>query len=167
MMSAEAIVSDIAINVSGTSSHRPYDTCGCSSWIDHWRRHSSSRRTRCMTIGCGNDAVVGAHVRRYRGRTVYIIGLCRSCNHTSNDEHFHVDERSWWIEPVYQPGCGVLASLRPSHVVVKSPTSAERFTLIEDLGFLDSETARWTALSSSREKVMNVTLSAEKARRVG
>lgn len=152
------------INVEGTSGQTALDTCGCRSWILHWRRHSGSSRSSCMAIGCANPAEVGAHIRAHGARTPYIIGLCRSCNHHSNDSHFEVDERTWWVAPKYLPGCGIIDELEPGDIVRRSPTSVERLVLIEEIEWLDEDVVKWRVITSGGRE-QSVTLHGSKVRR--
>lgn len=59
-----------------------------------------------MAIGCTVEAAVGAHVHKPNRKTQYIIGLCKRCNHPSNDEAFEVDERSDRVPAKYLDECG-------------------------------------------------------------
>ena len=116
-----------------------------------------------MAIGCQNPAEVGAHTRAYRGRKTFIVGLCRSCNHPSNDEFFLIDERSWWAPPHYVDGCGVLYDLQPGDVVTRSSTSAERLVLRRLLEGPVGGTVTWLADTARGER--RVTLHGERVRR--
>ncbi len=139
-----------ARNVPGTSGEKPYDICGCDSWIDHWQRHSGSARQTCMANGCDRPPQVGAHVQLYGRRTVYIIGLCRGCNHPSNDDYFEVDERTGlpgFVEAKYQTGCGILEDLEEGDVVVK-----------------ERDSQHWLALGLDTDEVQTVILKARYAR---
>jgi hypothetical protein len=159
-------VAALVINIPGTSHERALDVCGCPSWIEHWRRHSGSTRKTCMAAGCDKEPEVGAHIRAHRGRTAFIIGLCRSCNHSSNNDHFEVDERSWWVAPNYHPGCGVLYDLEPGDIVKRSSTSEARLELIELQDGPADDKAVWLVLTPDGE-TRRVTLKGDSVRRIG
>jgi hypothetical protein len=152
------------INLVGTSRERAMEVCGCDSWVDHWRRHTGSRRASCMAIGCLNPVEVGAHVRTPRGRKAYIIGLCRSCNHRSNDGHFEVDQRSFWAVPEYLVGCGVLPALQAGEAVLRKSSSREVLTLLEFVAWEEGDVARWKVISSNGRR-MTATLYGSDVRR--
>ena len=155
----------IAVNIPGTSDETARSVCGCRSWVAHWRIHSGSRRWTCMSIGCTNEAAVGAHVRKPRGRKPWIIGLCRSCNHHSNNEQFEVDERSQWAPVAYVQRCGDLPDLSPGDIVKRSPTAQEELTLVEFVSQdPDADTATWAVLTERGSQ--NVTLHGDKVRRI-
>lgn len=66
-------------NLNGTAGR----LCRCGSWIEHWRRETKSRRTRCAALGCTNEDLVGAHVQIDDGRSSrewWIVPLCRGHN---------------------------------------------------------------------------------------
>jgi len=137
-------MSRLVVNISGSACDRARDLCGCDSWIEHWRRHTGSQRLTCSAIGCGNLAEVGAHIRWYYGFNEYIIGLCRSCNHPSNEEPFRVDERTRWAPTGYAVGCGVLDSLRPGDIVRLHPAADETYELVRRHRRDSDDVVEWT-----------------------
>ena len=81
------------VNVEGST----WRKCYCVSWIDHWREYSGGTRQSCSRLGCTNPAQVGAHVRidDYRtSRNIYIVPLCKACNHWRNGESMFIDRRT-------------------------------------------------------------------------
>ncbi len=152
----------LTVNAKGTSDMVAYDVCGCDSWRDHWRLHSDSRRTTCMTIGCNNQVQVGAHVHEHGRRKMWIIGLCRGCNNTR--EPFPVDERSGWVPATYKPGCGCLATLDEGDTVYENLDSDERLILVEYLSSPYPDTQRWLVESEDTGEQRRVTLRGRKVR---
>jgi hypothetical protein len=119
-----------------------------------------------MTNGCQKAAVHGAHVRSPGDRTIYIIGLCASCNHPSNRARFSVDQRSWWILARYKRGCGDLPDLDVGDVV-RHRDKRERYELLELRGREDDK-QRWYVeelFGAGRHKT--ITLYGRTVRRVG
>lgn len=71
-------------------------SCGCTSWIAHWRSFTRSRRATCAVMGCTNEAQVGAHVRSVDGRTDtqwWIAPFCRAHNLHTNEQDMILDSR--------------------------------------------------------------------------
>jgi len=60
-------------------------SCGCGSWLDHWKRYTKSTGTPlCVVQNCNERATVGAHVELSRvdelkGQS-YIAPMCASHN---------------------------------------------------------------------------------------
>lgn len=139
-------------HVPGTAGERPYDICGCPSWREHWQRFTRATRTTCAVIGCSNPVEVGAHVREKGTRTPYILGLCRSCNSSYRDEFFEVDERTRRAPVAYCLGCGVLNDLKPTDVVLRSPTAEQQLTLLRCLEGPANEQAVWLVMTPEGEE---------------
>lgn len=155
------------VNSQGTAGLKAPEVCGCTSWIEHWLRHTNSQRTTCMVNGCPKAPVVGAHVQKPRGKVVYIVGLCKTHNHPSKTDPFDIDDRTPWIPAEYMPGCGWLHYLVPSMVVIKTPTSNEKYQLIEVVREPDeTDTAVWMAWNMGQMKKQKVTLTGRTVRLV-
>lgn len=76
-----------------STSHR---ACTCGTWMDHWYNDTGSSRSTCSVLGCSNEASVGAHVLDMDGRAgweEWIVPMCHSHNHHSNDEEMWLDSR--------------------------------------------------------------------------
>ncbi len=61
-------------------------SCGCGSWLAHWRNYAGSSRKICAVKGCGRFATVGAHVKCTDNRTDnrwWIAPFCKTHNHYS------------------------------------------------------------------------------------
>lgn len=66
-------------NVNGTSD----STCGCGSWLDHWKRFSGQPLpSYCPERTCWKKPEVGAHVQKDSSsdRSWYIVPLCMDHN---------------------------------------------------------------------------------------
>lgn len=99
----------IVENIDGTSHLKARQVCGCKDWTTHWRKHTGSRRTTCMVLGCSRPVEVGAHVRLIDGRRTdapHIAGLCKGHNHPTQTLEMALDARSALIEAAYIDGCG-------------------------------------------------------------
>lgn len=70
-------------------------TCSCHDWKEHWLHFAEPNHPQirpsniCSAEGCFREFEVGGHVRKVSlyGRSdpgVYIIPLCKICNHPSN-----------------------------------------------------------------------------------
>lgn len=151
-------------NVPNTSHLRAIDICGCPSWVEHWRRHSGSERTSCMGIDCQNPVVLGAHIKALRGRTVYIIGLCRRCNHHTNADRFEVDQRTGWAPSGYLVGCGVFDELEPGDIVRCKPRDQVVYELSE-LIESEGDEATWWAVPVGKVRRVRITFCGEEVRR--
>ncbi len=71
-------------------------TCGCGSWLAHWRNGAFSARESCAVLGCGRAAMVGAHVistDRRTDRQWWIAPFCHFHNHHTRDDEFFLDSR--------------------------------------------------------------------------
>ena len=68
-------------NMNGTAAR----SCGCGSWLDHWKNFTGTSVTpRCAVAGCNSQAEVGAHVdlpmvTAQKGLS-YIAPMCREHN---------------------------------------------------------------------------------------
>lgn len=73
-------------NIGGTGQN----SCGCDSWLDHYRRGSgiSSGLTFCSIEGCYNAATVGAHVQISGSitRQWFIVPMCESHNRVTTSD---------------------------------------------------------------------------------
>jgi hypothetical protein len=84
-------------NVTGSS----WRKCCCESWIAHWSYFSAGARHTCARLGCPNEAQVGAHVRiqdRRMAPIMYIVPLCKACNHCRNGEPMYIDRRTHLVK---------------------------------------------------------------------
>ena len=67
------------ININGTNDN----TCGCGSWLDHWKNFSGqSLPSYCPEKSCTKKPEVGAHVQKdsTSDKNWYIVPLCKDCN---------------------------------------------------------------------------------------
>ena len=97
------------VNLAGTADEK----CpgGCSSWLEHWRRHSLGNRSGRMDKGmcagksCCNKATVGGHVKRVsvEDEGKYIIPLCEECN--SLTVEYEVVPETWFVSARQLPTC--------------------------------------------------------------
>ena len=74
-------------NINGTSDNNEY--CKCGSWIKHWNKYVETRLPgKCIVVGCKNDDVVGAHVKKVDSQDDdwYIASLCRGHNNASSED---------------------------------------------------------------------------------
>ena len=76
-------------NVPNTADLKP--TCGCDSWLAHWRAATGSTKKLCSYAYCSKAIAHGAHVRPVGTRETWIVGLCADCNHPSNAEEIQLD----------------------------------------------------------------------------
>ncbi|MDR3001812.1 MAG: hypothetical protein LBU89_11180 [Fibromonadaceae bacterium] len=73
----------------GNTSSR--SNCKCGSWKNHWEFFSNKNLSlqKCSLLGCSNPAEQAAHVfRSEEGMYEWLVPLCRSCNHPTNEEYF-------------------------------------------------------------------------------
>ncbi len=73
--------SSVVVNVVGSGR----DSCGCGSWIDHWKRTHRKTVAICSIQQCIVIDVEGAHVRRpHLSKTrIEIIPMCHEHNMAS------------------------------------------------------------------------------------
>lgn len=92
-------------NVNGTSGRK----CSCRTWLEHWSNHTDLERVQCAVIPCGNEAEVGAHVIITDRRTSnewWIVPMCKSHNHHTNDGEMFIDSRTHLVSANVQRSCG-------------------------------------------------------------
>lgn len=91
-------------NIIGTSDH---ECIRCGSWKRHYIRKGYEWPQQCVTVGCQNDATVGAHIKfvtsvkrdnntntivnAYKDNKWYIIPICQSCNKRDKEFHIYID----------------------------------------------------------------------------
>lgn len=63
---------------------------GFHSWLEFWQHNRPLHRTYCRCCGSRTD-LVGGHVEAVGYAGVYIVPLCKSCNHPDNRLAFPVD----------------------------------------------------------------------------
>ncbi len=79
------------VNLHGTEDRRP--PMGSSSWKEYWESAMRRRFSKCACVNCGQQAVHGAHVRKYAGgREWYIVPLCSYHNNPANDNVMYVQD---------------------------------------------------------------------------
>ncbi len=74
---------------------------GYSSWIDYWEEHMKQTANNCERKGCKKaEDIVGAHVYKQGNRKdIYLIPLCKSCNHYTVTDEFDVPENKLLLVP--------------------------------------------------------------------
>ena len=74
--------SDLVINIEKTGQCAPI---GYNSWKDFWITNTEQNwPDKCRVRRCTKSAFCGGHVYVYGCDEVYIVPLCRSCNHPHN-----------------------------------------------------------------------------------
>lgn len=71
-------------NINGTSNR----TCGCGSWLEHWKKFSGQTSTGCVVLGCSQKSdIVGAHVQKDSifDKNWYIAPLCKDHNNKKGE----------------------------------------------------------------------------------
>lgn len=65
---------------------------GYSSWIDYWEKCKNQKANTCERNGCNKtEDIVGGHVyMRGNRKDIYLIPLCKSCNHHTVTDEFDV-----------------------------------------------------------------------------
>jgi len=61
-------------------------SCGCGSWIAHWRNFTKQTATICRAKGCSRNDIVGAHVNKCNSTDTkwYIVPFCKYHNKQGN-----------------------------------------------------------------------------------
>lgn len=61
---------------------------GFASWLAYWEYRTGRKASTCMNIDCKNGSrvdLVGAHVDVPGEEGIYLIPLCKDCNHYTNE----------------------------------------------------------------------------------
>lgn len=69
-------------------------SCGCGSWLRHWRNHLSVEPPGgCAVVGCQGAAEVGAHVTVEPLDGPHILPFCKK--HNAAPGELPIDNRYW------------------------------------------------------------------------
>ncbi|MFM2119771.1 MAG: hypothetical protein RL722_1239 [Pseudomonadota bacterium] len=93
------------LNLKGTSKN----SCGCASWLRHWRNYAKTRRIYCAEFRCNRRAEVGAHVLIDDWRSSFswwIVPLCKSHNHYRNTKEMYLDRSVTLVSANVALTCG-------------------------------------------------------------
>lgn len=80
---------DQVMNIEETGQCAPI---GYTSWKDFWKKNTQQHwPDECRISRCTKTAYCGGHVYVDRYDEVYIVPLCRTCNHVSNTNWMFVN----------------------------------------------------------------------------